>query len=162
MPSFLYENSNVFSYILTPQRFIHKITYPLATHCPIHRVNPFRTAELIMQRVNSTGSWVFTSQTALSPAHRLLRFVLVSIQIVSVLGWIGPQSMWTDFLYKINLYSRHQWKFLLLPLYRPQSLNSNKGRAIWGPTYSTGPNSIHTSRDSGLVDRVLLCCKFAT
>lgn len=54
------------------------------SHCPSNRVNPYRTAQLSVQRVNTQGSLVTTSQTTQSLVHWLLQFNPVSIQIVSV------------------------------------------------------------------------------
>lgn len=48
-------NPNVLPHLLTPQGLIHD-HHPSASHCPNHRVNPFRTAKLSVQRVISQGS----------------------------------------------------------------------------------------------------------
>lgn len=83
--SFLQADSNVFPYILTPPGLL-PIIHPLVCHCPSHRINPFRTAQLSMQRVMGQSSGVITSQTVLSSAPGPLRFLPASIQTVSVLG----------------------------------------------------------------------------
>lgn len=36
--------------------------HPSASYCPNHRVNPFKTAQLSVQRVNDRGSWVITAK----------------------------------------------------------------------------------------------------
>lgn len=62
------------------------IIYPSNSHCLKLKVNSFRTAQLsckeLMARVYE---W---SPATLNLAHCLIWFILVSIQIVSVLGWM--------------------------------------------------------------------------
>lgn len=50
-------NPNVFLHILTPQG-LFMITHTSASYGPCHRVNPFGTIQLLVQRANGQGSFV--------------------------------------------------------------------------------------------------------
>ena len=58
-------------HISWPHKGLFMIIHPSAFHYLSHRVNPFRTAQLSVQRVNSQNSLVITRQPALTSAHWL-------------------------------------------------------------------------------------------
>lgn len=92
---FCRQNPQVFPYILTPRWLIHDQS-PLTSHCPGHRVNAFRTAQLSMQRINSQESRVTFRQTALSWTLWQLWFVMVSIRWCQCWAEWWVQSMFTS------------------------------------------------------------------
>ena len=83
------------------------------------------------KRLRVRGSWVIICQIILSSAHWLLWFVPTSIQMVSVLGWLLPQSMWVDGFLWIHLCTRNQWKFSFFPLCRVKGPPQEGGWSIW-------------------------------
>lgn len=61
--------------------------HPLASLCPNLRINPFRAVQLSLQRVYGRApKWPLAKP--LSSIHWLLWFAPVSIQVVSVSGWV--------------------------------------------------------------------------
>lgn len=68
------------------------IMQPVASHCPSHRINPFRTAQLSVQRVNEQ---LASDHQANLFDFNVLGFIPVSAQMVSVLGSVVTRFLET-------------------------------------------------------------------
>lgn len=84
----LLEEVQIFFQISCYHKGLLIIIHLSVSHCLSHRVTSFYTAQLSLHKTNGHSSHVRTNQTAIS-AHWLLWFVHVSIQIVSVEGWMA-------------------------------------------------------------------------
>lgn len=94
----------------------------------------------------------------LSAAHWLLWFIFASIHMASMLDRGATITHVGVLPAQTHLYIRHQRE--MSPSPSPQVTGAATGtgvRASGGSPHYTGSSSTHTSRDSGMADRVLLC-----
>lgn len=123
-------------HISWPHKGLFMITYSLAFRFSSHGVNIFRTAQLPMQKINNrVHEWSLSKPLSLSPLTAV--FVPVSR----------------------HLYTGHQWDFPCSLPTSSRGWHKHRVGAFRESTYSIGPSSTHTFRDSGLVDRMFLYCK---